>query len=67
MLEKRIITERIEVLPESGHVQVRQRISILEDGEELSYTYHRYVLEKDVDIENQPDEVKRIALAAWSK
>ena len=73
MLEKIITIDRIEVLPESGHVQVRQRISVMEtEGEgdeaitkELSYTFHRYVLEKDADLSGQPEQVRMIAEAAW--
>jgi hypothetical protein len=65
MLEKKTTIDRIEVLPESGHIQIRQRISIMEDGNELSYTFHRYVLEKGADLSSQPDKLKAVARAAW--
>jgi hypothetical protein len=67
MLEKKTTIDRIEVLPESGHIQIRQRMSIIEDGQELSYTFHRYVLEKGADLSGQPDNVKAVAQAAWGK
>jgi hypothetical protein len=65
MLEKTTTIDRIEVLPESGHIQIRQKISVLEDGELISSAYHRYVLEKNSDLSGQPEEVKSIAEAAW--
>ncbi|OPY04988.1 MAG: hypothetical protein A4E61_00488 [Syntrophorhabdus sp. PtaB.Bin184] len=80
MLAERTIVDRIEVLPESGAIQVRQRNQILrvedvldEDGkvtgtteEEVSFTFHRYVLEKGADLEGQPENVKAVAEATWS-
>lgn len=66
MLEKNIIVDRIEVLPDTGHVQVRQRVSIVEDGAEISSTYHRYVLSRGDDLSGQPAEVAAIAAAAWA-
>jgi hypothetical protein len=67
MLEKKTTIDRIEVLPESGHIQIRQRLSIMEDGKELSYTFHRYVLEKGADLGGQPDNVKAVAQSVWGK
>lgn len=79
MLTERTIVDRIEVLPESGAIQVRQRNQILrvedvldEEGkvtgtteEEVSYTFHRYVLEKGADLEGQPKDVIAIAETVW--
>jgi hypothetical protein len=65
MLDKITTVDRIEVLPESGHVQVRQRIAIVEDGVEISSTFHRYVLESGADLAGQPEEVASVARAAW--
>jgi hypothetical protein len=73
MLDKQTTIDRIEVLPESGHIQIRQKIAIIEtegEGEEavskeISYSYHRYVLEKDSDLSGQSAEVVAIAEAAW--
>lgn len=65
MLEKKTTIDRIEVLPESDHIQIRQRMSIMEDGKELSYSFHRYVLEKDADLTGQPAQVRMVAEAAW--
>lgn len=70
MLEKIMTVDRIEVLPETKHVQVRQRITIYEtegeDRKELSFSFHRYVLEPGVDLTDQPENVRAIAEAAWA-
>lgn len=66
MLTKQTAIDRIEVLPESGAIQIRQKITIIEDGKEISFSYHRYVLEKGADLSRQPDNVIQIAKAAWS-
>jgi len=80
MLDERTTIDQIEVKPETGHIQVRQRKSIVriteivdEGGkpagtseEEVSYTYHRYVLEPGADLSDEPEAVKAIAEAAWA-
>ncbi len=41
-LEKNVVVDKIEVL-ENGNVQVRTKTAILEDGEQISGTFHRHV------------------------
>jgi len=64
-LVKEVVIDKIEVL-ESGSIQVRQATRVLEDGEVLSTSYHRHVLEKDADLTNEDPKVVAIATAAWS-
>ena len=64
-LAKEIVIDKIEVL-ESGAIQVRQATRVLEDGEVLSTSYHRHVLEKDADLTNEDPRVVAIATAAWA-
>jgi hypothetical protein len=64
-LTKEVVIDKIEVL-ESGSIQVRQATRVLEDGEVLSTSYHRHVLEKDADLTNEDPKVVAIATAAWS-
>jgi len=64
-LTKEIVIDKIEVL-ESGAIQVRQATRVLEDGEVLSTSYHRHVLEKDADLTNEDPRVVAIATAAWA-
>jgi len=42
-LEKKITVDQVEVL-ENGLVQVRTKTAILDDGEEISGTFHRHVV-----------------------
>jgi len=64
-LEKIIVIDQIEVL-EMGHIQVRQATKIMEDGKEISKTYHRHVLNPSDSLEGQDEKVQRIAKAVWT-
>ena len=65
-LVKEVVIDKIEVL-ESGAIQVRQATRVLEDGEVLSTSYHRHVLEKNADLTNEDPRVVAIATAAWAE
>ena len=43
-LTKQTITDKIEIVGQFNHVQVREAIQVLEDGQVLSQSYHRYVV-----------------------
>ena len=64
-LTKEVVIDKIEVL-ESGSIQVRQAIRILEDGEVLSTSYHRHVLSPGDDLTNEDPKVAAVATAAWA-
>ena len=55
-----------EVRGEFKSIQVRTKTSIMEDGEELSYKYHRRVLQPDADISAESNELKALANALWT-
>ena len=55
-----------EVRGEFKSIQVRTKTSIMEDGEELSYKYHRRVLQPDADISAESDELKALCNALWT-
>ena len=61
-LEKQIIVDQIEVVA-VGIVQVRMATRIVEDGVELSRTYHRYTLDQGQDYANQPERVRAVCEA----
>lgn len=65
-LEKLVVIDKIEVL-EDGQIQIRQATKIMEDGKEISKTYHRWVLAPGQEITDQTQKVKDIALATWTK
>lgn len=64
-LTEEIFADKVEVLMPSKAVQVRIATVIKRDGEEISRTYHRYVLEEGGDLTDQPANVAAIASAAW--
>lgn len=62
MLEKQIIVDRIEVV-EDGCVHVRTRTSILENGSQISGTFHRHVVSPGQDYSQEDNRVKAICAA----
>jgi len=62
MLEKVQIVDRIEVI-ESGVVQVRTKTAIMEDGEQISGTFHRHVVAPGDDYSNEDTKVQAICAA----
>ena len=55
-----------EIRSEYKHMQEREKTSIMEDGKELSYSYHRRVLTPDMDVSSESDEVKGMADTFWT-
>jgi hypothetical protein len=62
MLEKVQIVDRIEVV-ENGCVQVRTKTAIMEDGKQISGTFHRHVVAPGDDYSGESDRVKAICAA----
>jgi hypothetical protein len=62
MLEKIKIVDRIEVF-ESGVVQVRTATRIMEDGKQISGTFHRHVVSPGDDYSAEDARVKAICKA----
>ena len=62
MLEKQIVVDLIETL-ESGIVQVRTCTRIMEDGKQISGTFHRHVVAPGDDYSKQDARVKAICAA----
>lgn len=62
MLEKISVVDRIEVL-ENGSVQVRTRTSVLENGQQISGTYHRHVIAPGSDYSAEDARVQAICAA----
>ena len=65
MLEKTEIIDQINVL-ESGQIQVRKATKILDDGLEISKSYHRHCLAPGDDLTGQDDRVVAIANIVWT-
>jgi hypothetical protein len=73
-LTKEIVVDKIEVL-EMGNVQVRTATRVLEDGVQLSQSFHRHVISPstktggswgDTDISGEDARVQAIATATWT-
>ena len=62
-LTKQIVIDKIEII-ENGTVQVREVTRIMEDGNELSKSYHRWTIAPGQNYSDQPDNVKAICAAA---
>ena len=73
-LTKETIVDKIEVM-EKGQVQVRTATRVLEDGTQLSSSFHRHVVVPsvktgdtwgDTDISGEDARVQAIATATWT-
>ena len=73
-LSKVTVVDKIEVL-EKGSLQVRTATRVMEDGVELSSSFHRHVVEPstktgdtwaDTDISGEDARVQAIATATWT-
>jgi len=73
-LSKETVVDKIEVL-EKGQVQVRTATRVMEDGVELSSSFHRHVVVPsfktgdtwgDTDISGEDARVQAIATATWT-
>ena len=66
MALEKVITYDYEVRTEFKHIQERAKTAIVEDGEEISYSYHRRILTPDADVSGESDEIKGMASALWT-
>ena len=75
-LSESIEYDKIEVVGQYKAIQVRKATVIKKDGNELTRSFERYVLQVgtlddsdnlvDTDLSSQPAEVSAIATAAWT-
>lgn len=59
-LEKVISVDLIEVI-ENGCIQVRTKTAIMEDGKQISGTFHRHVVAPGADVSGEDAKVQAIA------
>ena len=55
---KEVIKDKIEVVGDCKHIQVRTATVIKEDGVEISRSFHRHVVSPDSDSKNESADVK---------
>ena len=68
-LEKQVTQDKIEVVNTGSFsvLQVRTKTAIIEDGVELSSSYHRHVVSPTDDLANESAEVTAIANAVFTQ
>jgi hypothetical protein len=64
-LTKETVIDQITVV-ENGEVYYREATKIMEDGNQISQTYHRSSLTPGQDLTDQPANVAAICNAAWT-
>ena len=64
-LTKQTVVDQITVT-ENGSVFYREATRIMEDGNEISKTYHRSSLTPGQDLANQPANVVAICNTVWT-
>mgnify|MGYP004004478393 CR=1 FL=1 len=79
-LTKEITQDKIEIVGVHKDIQVRTRTSIIEDGVELSSSFHRHAVQSinstkndddtwthtDTDVSSESTEVQGITTAVWT-
>ena len=68
-LEKKVIQDKVEVVNvgDWSVIQVRTKTAIIEDGNELSASFHRHVVSPTDDLTNESAEVTAIANAVFTQ
>ena len=66
MALEKVITYDYEIRTKYKHIQERRRTAIVEDGKELSFSYHRRVLHVGADLSGESDELKALSSSLWT-
>jgi len=66
-LTKQTITDKIEIVGQFNHIQVREAIQVLEDGNVISQSYHRYVVSPLDDTTDKDPKVQAVAAAVHTQ
>ena len=60
-LTEETVQDKIEIVGEFKHIQVRTATVIKKDGVEISRSFHRHVVAPDADTSSESADVKAIA------
>jgi hypothetical protein len=60
-LTEETVQDKIEIVGDFKHIQVRTATIIKKDGVEISRSFHRHVVAPDADISGESADVKAIA------
>ena len=67
MLTEETVQDKIEIVGDFKHVQVRTATVIKRDGEEISRSFHRHVVSPGDDITGESTEVQAICTAVHTQ
>ena len=65
-LSKQTTEDKIEIVGDFKVIQIRTKTSVMEDGVELSASFHRHTLAPNDDISGQSAEVQAVCNAVWT-
>ena len=65
-LEKTTTDDKIEIVSDFKHLNIRTATVVSEDGTELSRSFHRRVITPDMDVSGESAEIRGIAAAVWT-
>ena len=60
-ITKELVQDKIEVVGDFKHIQVRTATVIKEDGKEISRSFHRHVVAPNSDISDESEDVQAMA------
>ena len=65
-IEKTIVDDKIEIVGDYKHLQIRTATVVSEDGTELSRSFHRRAITPHADVIGESAEIRGIAAAVWT-
>ena len=65
-ITKATADDKIEIVGDYKHLNIRTATIISEDGTELSRSFHRRVITPDDDVSGESAEIQGIAAAVWT-
>jgi hypothetical protein len=66
-LTERSVEDKIEIVGDYKHIQVRTATIIERDGVEISRSFHRHVVAPGADISGESAEVQAVCNAVWTQ
>ncbi len=65
-LTKEVLQDKLEIIGKWKQFQIRDSVSISEDGKEISRSYTRRVLDLNDDLSVESQEIKDLADLLWT-
>ena len=65
-ITKATADDKIEIVGDYKHLNIRTATIVSEDGNELSRSFHRRVITPDEDVSGESTEIQGIAAAVWT-